>query len=111
MQLPRSSADRLFQGFVSLFMSLVMAMVVLAIFQGWKTSDWTGFLIKAAVEEIFLLFFTSFALLFIWCLFTPAWVERLMVRRSRTVAIVSSIAVLSLLAVLLWSTWRESFSR
>ena len=96
MRLPRSGGDRLFQGLVALPMALFIGACTLLGLLHWKPQGWIEHLIKIFVLQTGFLFFFVFFLLLVWCAFTPAWIERLLERRSKQLMAFSAVLIIGL---------------
>ena len=108
MELPRGFLDRLLYAFVSLFMLLFLAPFVVLAYH-WDPQGLLWILVKLVVEDVLLLFFSMFVLAFIWCLFTPAWVARMVASATPKVVYVSVVLVVGLVVALVANEYVTHF--
>jgi hypothetical protein len=103
-QLPRGCLDRLVYGVVTLLALALFLSGLVVVFLEWKPDGVGGSILKAMACECLLLINTMLGLSVLWCLFTPAWVERALARRERWFKAIAVLIVVSgILAIVVLS--------
>jgi len=75
----------------------------------WEPTDVTWTMAKYAVGEVLFLFYSAFALVLVWCLFTPRWVERMAASNTRKIKFAAVVLVVGLVAALLVQEYLDCF--
>ncbi len=100
MYLPTKRSDRILYGLACPFLVLFLGISCLTVHYLWLPLDIPTKIVKYLVADALFLFATVFALGFIWCIFTPEWVARLLRRRCVKVIFYSIVLVIGLVVVL-----------
>jgi hypothetical protein len=108
MNLPRNKNDRILWGIVSPIMFLfIVPFIILSMY--WHTNGIESSIARFVVGNILFLFASTFLLVFIWCIFTPQWVDRILLRRTGRLVVISVILVIGLTMLMLATANRGAF--
>lgn len=99
--LPRAVGDRVVPALVCLVLIFLLGPIAAALAIHWHPQGITERLGKWLSVEVLTAFVMALMLHFIWALFTPAWVERLVERYAAKVVLGGFVLMLVGLAVML----------